>query len=330
MRLGINDLSSLEWQNRLAFEDLEVQVQAGWKVNHADTGKHTDIDCDSLEARSLSYIDLHSGIRMGDGPFLIDDPALGGSLRHQAMLRWDPTTGTYNNVSINGITTAIGMEIEPQSGNVTLTGMQPYGPSLQKQFFYLRNRDSSLSVILKHENANSLYNYRFDLPGGVDVTMGPGESFDLYYDPARERWTAKITGTQTGGIMPGTGVASVLDAQLEITIDGNGAVITTGAKKVYGRVPWDFTPTAVELVADQSGSIVIDLWKDTYANFPPTVADTVTASAKPTLSAAQKSQDTTLTGWTTTWSAGDRIEVNVDSATTVTKVVLTVYGTRSS
>ena len=32
-----------------------------------------------------------------------------------------------------------------------------------------------------------------------------------------------------------------------------------------------------------SGSIVIDVWKDTYANFPPIVADTITASAKPTL-----------------------------------------------
>jgi len=73
-----------------------------------------------------------------------------------------------------------------------------------------------------------------------------------------------------------------------------------------------------------SGSIVVDIWKDTYANFPPTVADTITASAKPILSAATKSIDTTLTGWTKSISAGDILRYNVDSVTTCTRVVLSL------
>jgi hypothetical protein len=67
---------------------------------------------------------------------------------------------------------------------------------------------------------------------------------------------------------------------------------------------------------------VVDIWKDTYTNYPPTVADTITASAKPTLASATKSQDTTLTGWTTTFAAGDTLRFIVDSATTVTRVTL--------
>ncbi len=106
-----------------------------------------------------------------------------------------------------------------------------------------------------------------------------------------------------------------------ITIDGGGSAITTGLKG-YVECPYAGTIVAATLVADQSGSIVIDVWKDTYANFPPLVADTITASAKPTLSSAQKSQDTTLTGWTTSVAAGDVFGFNVDSATTVTRVTL--------
>jgi hypothetical protein len=78
------------------------------------------------------------------------------------------------------------------------------------------------------------------------------------------------------------------------------------------------------LLADVSGSIVIDVRRDTYANYPPTGADSIAASAKPTLSAAVTNEDATLTGWTTAFSAGDVVGFNVDSASTVTQVTLTV------
>lgn len=104
-------------------------------------------------------------------------------------------------------------------------------------------------------------------------------------------------------------------------IDGGGSAITTGVK---GDIALDFAATInqVTLLADQSGSIVVDIWKDTYANYPPTVADTITASAKPTLSTANKSKDSTLTGWTTSISAGDTLRFNVDSITTCTRVLV--------
>lgn len=102
-------------------------------------------------------------------------------------------------------------------------------------------------------------------------------------------------------------------------IDGGGSAITTGIKGDL-VVDFDATIVGVTMVADQSGSIVVDLWKDTYANFPPVVGDTITAAAKPTISAATKSQDTTLTGWTTTVTAGDIIRFNVDSVTSIQRV----------
>ena len=89
-------------------------------------------------------------------------------------------------------------------------------------------------------------------------------------------------------------------------------------------MPFSGTITAATLLADVSGSIVVDIWKDTYANYPPVVGDSITASAKPTLSAAIKSRDTTLTSWTTAIAAGDVLGFSVTSATTVTKVTLSL------
>lgn len=110
-----------------------------------------------------------------------------------------------------------------------------------------------------------------------------------------------------------------------ITIDGGGVAITTGVKgfiaveKACTIVGWRLLSTDAGATA---GAIVIDVWKDTYANYPPTVADTIAASAKPTLSGVNKNVDTTLTGWGTSLAAGDILGFNVDSATTVTKVLL--------
>lgn len=99
--------------------------------------------------------------------------------------------------------------------------------------------------------------------------------------------------------------------------------ITTGIKgDLY--IPFACTISAVTMLADQSGSIVVDIWKDSYANFPPTDADSITASAVPTISSATKSQDTTLTGWTKSISAGDILRFNVDSVSTITRLTLTL------
>jgi hypothetical protein len=72
------------------------------------------------------------------------------------------------------------------------------------------------------------------------------------------------------------------------------------------------------------GSIVIDIWKDTYANYPPVVGDTITAGAKPTLSSANKAESSTLTGWITSVIAGDILGFKVDTVATVTKISLTL------
>lgn len=106
---------------------------------------------------------------------------------------------------------------------------------------------------------------------------------------------------------------------LQINIDGGGSAITTGVKGDL-FVPFSITLTHVTMLGDQSGSIVVDIWNDTIGNHPPTVADTITASDKPTISTAVSSQSRNLTGWTTNINGGTVLRFNVDSITTLTRL----------
>jgi hypothetical protein len=109
---------------------------------------------------------------------------------------------------------------------------------------------------------------------------------------------------------------------ITLTIDGAGSAITAGALGKFPTVPYSGEIESVEVAADQSGSIVIDIWK--AADAIPTNANSITGSSPATLSSAQRSQDETLTGWTTSIAAGDVLGFEVDSASTVTEVTLTI------
>jgi hypothetical protein len=90
-------------------------------------------------------------------------------------------------------------------------------------------------------------------------------------------------------------------------------------------VPFACTIVEARLLADRSGSVVVDVFRTTYANYDagathPVSGDKITASAPPTIASATKSQDTTLTGWTTSLAAGDILAMNVNSATTIQEV----------
>ena len=130
-----------------------------------------------------------------------------------------------------------------------------------------------------------------------------------------------ITAGTTAQYYRGDKTWQTFNVSVAVVVDGGGAAITTGVK-LDVTMPFNGTIVDWTILADQTGSIQFDLWKVTYANFPATVANTITASAKPVLSAAAKATSSTLTGWTTAITAGDVIRINVDSAATVQRVTL--------
>lgn len=119
------------------------------------------------------------------------------------------------------------------------------------------------------------------------------------------------------------GISDTSNSAIKFVFDGGGEKIKNGAQGDL-EVPFTCTINRVTLLADQTGNVVIDVWRDTYANYPPTDGDSITASAVPSISSAQSSQDDTLSGWTTSINAGDILRFNVDSANVVTRCTISL------
>lgn len=137
-------------------------------------------------------------------------------------------------------------------------------------------------------------------------------------------------GRQAGDGLVKDNIPNAWPPEMGITfiIDGGGSAITTG-EKGHLEIPFNCTIQRVTLLADQDGSIVVDIWKKAYAGFPPTDADSITAATPPTISGAKKSQDSALTGWTKAISAGDILAFNVDSCATVTRVTISLKAVKT-
>jgi hypothetical protein len=103
--------------------------------------------------------------------------------------------------------------------------------------------------------------------------------------------------------------------------NGSGFAVTAG-QLTYIQAPRTCTITSVSLFSDVNTTASLDIWKDTFANYPPTIADSIVASAPPTLTATNKFTTTTLTGWTTSITAGDVLGFYVTSNTAATQLIL--------
>lgn len=107
-----------------------------------------------------------------------------------------------------------------------------------------------------------------------------------------------------------------------VMFDGGGSVLTPGVKQAYWSPAHAGLLTGWRLLADQSGDMVIDIWRSSYDNFPPSLSDTITPSAKPTLTATAKNTSAVLTGWSTGFVTGDIFSFVIESVADVTKVTL--------
>lgn len=113
----------------------------------------------------------------------------------------------------------------------------------------------------------------------------------------------------------GVGNSSV---DVELIIDGGGSPVTTG-NKGWLHVPFSATIFAWRILADQSGSIVVDILR---ANNGFPVTSMVGAGNKPTLT-SQQIAEAAPSGWTSVAVAPDDwIAFNVTSAATVTRVTV--------
>ena len=131
----------------------------------------------------------------------------------------------------------------------------------------------------------------------------------------------------TGPVGPTGPAQFVLNGEF----DGGGSVIPPGLSARL-RVPYTGTIDSAHLwdLDGNTGSLVVDVCRDSDAAYPPTGADSITGGNPITISSARKVNMTTLTGWTTAVTAGDFIAVSVTSATTITRVALQLIINRTA
>lgn len=195
------------------------------------------------------------------------------------------------------------------------------------------------------------HNLVWATPGGgsgtvtsVAVTAEPVGIFNVAGSPVTGAGTVAITmdnqSANTFLAGPSTGSAAepaframvaadipINERRMTIAVqfgDGANAIDIGTERDQWIECNFDGTIEGWSLLGDVSGSLTVDIWKDTYANYPPVVGDSITASATPALSSQQKNQSSTLTGWTTTITRGDVLKFHVSGATTVKAATLSL------
>lgn len=145
-----------------------------------------------------------------------------------------------------------------------------------------------------------------------------------------------VDDTSVSAVRTTIGVTQACIRSVTIVFNGSGTALAGGEISPAVRIPysgaitrWTLTGTSGGVAA--TGSAVMDLWKATHSTSSvPVVANTITASDKPTISSATSATGNSLTGWTTTVTAGDQIVGKIDSTSTFKELVLVLEITTST
>lgn len=213
---------------------------------------------------------------------------------------------TYSNLPVSGVTGGTGISANTTNGLVTIVNTSP---------------DQTVTITggTNIQISGTYPNF------GINFTGSTGASGDFLSLSG-----GTVTGETifTSGLTANTISATTyqgINRSFGVSFDGMGSVITVNSQATL-TIPYNMVIQSWVLLSDITGSIVIDLWKDTYANYPPTSGDTITGSAIPSITNGVRNQSSTLTGWNTIVNSGDIITFNVNSCTGMTKSQLTIIG----
>jgi len=167
-----------------------------------------------------------------------------------------------------------------------------------------------ITVIVRNSGANTLQ--VFPAAGQEFLPFSVNEPF--FIPPNSTAYFSCLNST-TWSVTSLTGGEIIT---INFIIDGGGVVITTGIK---GHLIVDNDLEVLEwaAVSDQSGSIVVDVNRSTFANYPTTAS--IAGTELPTITTSTKGEDRTLTSWSDI-DAGDVLEFEVDSITTCERVTV--------
>jgi hypothetical protein len=184
-------------------------------------------------------------------------------------------------------------------------------PDLAPSFVFVAAQTSNAAVTLNVNLVGARNCYKWN--GGQAVGSGDVVAGSIY----RATPLQALNGGAGGFVIDAVGVNTSM-AAFEFVIDGGGSAITTGNKgQLY--VPFSCNINALYVIADQVGSIAVDILR---ANVAVPVTSIVGAGNKPTLT-AQQVVAAVPSGWTSTaLLIDDFVAFNVTSVATVTRVTV--------
>lgn len=216
--------------------------------------------------------------------------------------------------------TASGTNVIALTPNANTPTINAYANYLR--FSFVAAASSTGAVTINVNSLGALNAYKW---GGLAVCgngdIQNGGTYQAIFNQALNSgaggFVVDTVGIGTQAPAGGPGVPGfVHNAAVEFVISGGGSAITTGVKG-YLYIPWALNIVAWRMIADQSGSIAVDILR---ANLAVPSASIVGGGTKPNLT-SQQIAASNPSGWTaTTFAASDFIGFNVTSATTVTQV----------
>lgn len=202
------------------FESLMARISAWSNVEHDDDGTHTDITAQSVEvsAASIDYaINVLSGLS-----------ALGGGIAFPGVITPDQIVANQNNYAPTGLDGAFCLRLSTDASR-NITGMLAPPPAAGRLVLVVNV--GANDVVLKHENASSAAENRFNFSGSTDVTLTALSTLLVYYDSTVERWIA-LGGSGSGGTTPHD-FLSVTHPDTSPAAPLSGAIIT--AERTLGN-----------------------------------------------------------------------------------------------
>lgn len=198
--------------------------------------------------------------------------------------------------------------LTPNANTPTISGYTDLAPSFS--FVAAQTSNSAITLNVAGLGARNTYKWNGQQPMGAGDTVA-----GLVY---KATFLTALNSGSGGFVVDAIG-ASLPAVDIEFIIDGGGNPITTGNKGKV-RVPFAASIGSWQVMSDQSGSIVVDIFRN---NGGVPVVSMIGAGNKPTLASSQYSGVQPISGWTSTLFANnDWLEFNVVSAATVTRVTV--------
>jgi hypothetical protein len=113
---------------------------------------------------------------------------------------------------------------------------------------------------------------------------------------------------------------------LSLTVNAGSSTVSSGVKGII-TVPFNGQILGWSIIANQSGSVVFDIYKDSFTNFtyPGSAINTITGTNKPQLSGSYKYESFNLSSWDVAVSKYDVLTVNIDSTADINVAILNLY-----